>query len=238
MKISNKDIIFLQKSGSHSYGLNTATSDEDWRGVALLSDPSLYLGFMTRFEQKDRWEDGSDKVVYEFRKALKLMADGNPSMIELLFTKPEFRKVCEPEWQRVIDSRELFLSRKMKHTYTGYAHSQFQSAWRSFKHVPRDGWSEFDHKAGYKTKPMMHMVRLLRMCEEILRDGVVNVWRDDADELMAIRRGEWTLTEGESYFHHMSKKIEQIDSSLPRTASYKLIDEMCVDIVFKKLTQG
>lgn len=46
---------------------------------------------------------------------------------------------------------------------------------------------------GYDTKHGAHLVRLLRMGREIVETGEVHVWRGDrdADELRAIRAGQW-----------------------------------------------
>lgn len=48
---------------------------------------------------------------------------------------------------------------------------------------------------GYDTKHAMHLVRLMRMAEEILTTGEVKVKRPDAKELLDIRSGKWTLDE-------------------------------------------
>jgi hypothetical protein len=42
---------------------------------------------------------------------------------------------------------------------------------------------------GYDTKHGMHLVRLIRMCRELLETGKVNVKRHDREELLAIRAG-------------------------------------------------
>lgn len=47
---------------------------------------------------------------------------------------------------------------------------------------------------GYDTKNASHLIRLLRMGVEFLESGQLNVFREhDAEELMAIKRGAWTL---------------------------------------------
>lgn len=48
---------------------------------------------------------------------------------------------------------------------------------------------------GYDTKHAMHLVRLMRMAEEILKTGEVLVKRPDASELLDIRAGKWELEE-------------------------------------------
>lgn len=235
MNIPHEDIVFLQTGGSHLYGLNTIDSDEDLRGVALLSDLSLYFGYLTRFEQKDSWDDHPDKEVYEFRKAIRLIADGNPNMVDLAFSK--FHQVCTPEWSCVLDNKDKFLSFKMKHTYSGYAHAQFKKLKNSFERGTSENWNEYDLKAGYKCKYAMHMVRLLRMAVEILRDGEVRVFRHDADELMGIRYGEWTYSDCLLYMDKMNQEIESIDSSLPGKVDHAFWDALCVNVVSGKILE-
>ena len=123
-----RDTVFLQHAGSHIYGTKTPTSDDDYRGVCIPSDPAYYLGFgLKTFEQKDKgWSADEDKVVYDLRKAIKLMADGNPNMIDLLFAREDHHIVRRPAWERVLEHRDKFLSTKMRHTYGGYAFAQLK----------------------------------------------------------------------------------------------------------------
>lgn len=80
-----------------------------------------------KFEQKDKgWPPDEDKVIYDFRKALKLMSDGNPNMIDLLYTDEKQWIQCDDAWHNVIDNAELFLSKKMRFTYGGYAYAQLK----------------------------------------------------------------------------------------------------------------
>jgi predicted nucleotidyltransferase len=46
---------------------------------------------------------------------------------------------------------------------------------------------------GYDSKNAAHLIRLLRMCIEFMKNGELQVWRKDADELLAIKRGLWPL---------------------------------------------
>ena len=48
---------------------------------------------------------------------------------------------------------------------------------------------------GFDTKHASHLVRLLRMCREILETGEVNVLRKDSEELRAVRKGGITYDE-------------------------------------------
>ncbi|UDW09903.1 DNA polymerase beta superfamily protein [Escherichia coli] len=52
---------------------------------------------------------------------------------------------------------------------------------------------DLEEKYGYDCKHALHLVRLMRMAEEILAEGKVLVKRPDAQELLAIRNGAWSL---------------------------------------------
>lgn len=49
-----------------------------------------------------------------------------------------------------------------------------------------------EHDFGYDTKHAMHLVRLMRMGQELLQTGELIVKRPDAEELLAIRQGRWS----------------------------------------------
>jgi predicted nucleotidyltransferase len=119
--------IFLTRHGSHAYGTNTPTSDEDFKGLAV---PPLkyFYGFLENFEQAEfkHQVDGLDMVVYDIRKFFKLATECNPSIIEVLFTDPSAHVVLTPVGQFLLDARDHFISRKAKHTFSGYAVSQLK----------------------------------------------------------------------------------------------------------------
>jgi predicted nucleotidyltransferase len=124
--------IFIGLAGSHGYGLNRPSSDYDYRGV-FIAPKRYYLGF-DRIEQKDAgWDepgifpflDGNkDTVIYELRKIIQLLAGANPNVLELLWLNeyPVLTKVG----QHLINHKQLFLSKKVKHTYSGYAFAQIK----------------------------------------------------------------------------------------------------------------
>ena len=68
----------------------------------------------------------------------------------------------------------------------------------------------FEEEFGYDTKHAMHLVRLLRMGVEALRDEEIVVKRPDADELLAIRNGAWTYEEVVAYAESMDKEVREV----------------------------
>mgnify|MGYP000739393499 CR=1 FL=1 len=124
--------IFIGLAGSYGYGLNLPDSDYDYRGVSI-APKRYYLGFDS-IEQKDTdWDepgifpfiDGNDDtVIYELRKVLHLLAGANPNVLELLWL-PTY-PILTNAGQHLINHRQLFLSKKVKHTYSGYAFAQIK----------------------------------------------------------------------------------------------------------------
>jgi len=107
--------------GSRAYGTSLPDSDYDFRGIAI-PPRNYYLGLTNEFktaEQKD-----PDLVVFELRKFLRLTSDCNPNALEILFTEPEDQLVVSALGAKLLANRDLFLTKRAKHTFFGYAHSQ------------------------------------------------------------------------------------------------------------------
>lgn len=115
--------IYVTLSGSHSYGTNIATSDVDYRGIAI-PPKQYYLGINDRFEQAEQKDP--DLTIFDLRKYIELAANANPNVLELLYTDPKDQLLVTPIGQKLIDNRDIFLSQKAKHTFSGYAISQLK----------------------------------------------------------------------------------------------------------------
>ncbi len=339
--------IFLTRHGSHAYGLATPASDVDVKGVAV-PPTEYYLGFTQRFEQAECAEP--DTVIYEVRKFVQLAADCNPSVVEILFTSPEDHLGVTPVGERLLAAREMFLSKKAKHTFSGYAMAQLRrleahhrwvrsppagpprredfgldpltederarldlvhaeiervvKAWElDLSALPRDAQDELreritsalseriaaespawratarhlgldddltarfakerEHRArtreweqfvawqkgrnprraeletrfGYDTKFGAHVVRLLRMCREILTEGAVRVRRPDRDELLAIRAGAWPFEQLREWAVAEDAAMEGLmkSSTLPHGPDRRSLDALCVSLVEEAL---
>jgi predicted nucleotidyltransferase len=125
-------MILLGVVGSTAYGLATPASDIDYKGICI-GLKQHYLGCDT-FETLDIWDepgngnfpylDNADASVYELRKFVKLLANCNPSILDLLFLDNYEYK--HPVADILIQQRELFVTSKAKYTYSGYALQQLQ----------------------------------------------------------------------------------------------------------------
>jgi predicted nucleotidyltransferase len=343
--------IYMTLAGSHAYGTNIASSDVDWRGIAIA--PTEYAhGFAHVFEQAVQKKPHDDMQVFSLQKFMRLASNVNPNVIELLFTDPADHRICTPAMEKLFAIRNQFLSRRAKHTFSGYAVSQlhdiqthrrwllnppaaaptraehglpestlipadqlavvqsqikkrldewewhdleeFDEAtririkelfserltaitawaeadtndkvwtaasrslgynenfiellrreriyngkakeWASFQEWKKNrnpARSELEAKFGYDTKHGMHLVRLLRMCREILTTGKVNVKRPDADELLAIRYGEWSYDKLLEWTQDQDKDLSVVmkTSPLPYSVDLEALNKVCVEIV-------
>ncbi len=115
--------ILLTRTGSHAYGTNIESSDEDFKGVCV-PPKEYFLGFVNKFEQAEGKDP--DYTIYDIRKFFALAADCNPSIIEVLWTDYEDWQIATPAGGTVIWHREKFLSKKAKFTFSGYAIAQLK----------------------------------------------------------------------------------------------------------------
>lgn len=113
--------IFRCLTGSHAYGTSLSTSDLDTRGI-FIAPPSHVLSCVHTVEQYE--DKKTDTVIYELKKFLRLAANCNPNIIELLFTDKENILFIDEPFSKIREHAHLFLSRKAKHTFCGYAMSQ------------------------------------------------------------------------------------------------------------------
>ena len=95
---------------------------------------------------------------------------------------------------------------------------------------------------GLDTKHAMHLVRLLKMCREIMEKGEVNVWRADAAELLDIRNGKWTYDQIVEWADNEDKELDVLYKSkkyvVPHEPDRKAIDRLCVEMVEQALSEG
>ncbi len=123
-------IILVTRAGSHAYGTALPTSDLDFKGVAI-PPPEYFLGFVKKFEQAEQRQP-YDATVYDIRKYFNLAADCNPSIIESMFVDEEDVIYKTDAGITLRKHARLFLSKKAKHTFSGYAYSQLKRIQRHY----------------------------------------------------------------------------------------------------------
>ncbi len=117
-------IIFEAISGSHAYGTNIETSDEDIRGVFVL--PMDYIMGNKYVEQVS--DETNDIVFYEVRRFLELIAVNNPNILELLNTPVDCILNKHPAFDLVLENSDRFITKMCKDSFAGYARKQIEKA--------------------------------------------------------------------------------------------------------------
>lgn len=220
----------------------TSIDDKDLMSVCI---PGLqyYFGYAPGFGSnrefptngtKEIKQDEWDIVVYEFRKFVGLLAQGNPNVLSMLWLEPNYYTHISPEGQQLIDMRNLFIGKHVYHSFVGYAHSQLhRMTHNAFQGHMGDKRRQLVEKFGFDTKNAAHLIRLLRMGTEFLVEGELHVLREDAKQLLEIKRGEWTLDQVLKEADHAFKKAEEayINSPLPNQPAKKAINVLCTNIL-------
>lgn len=241
-----------------------------------------------------------DEEIHELRKFLKLAADCNPSIIEFLYIE-DLIQLETPIWKKIKAKRDMFLSKKARFTFAGYATEQLRRIrvhrkylldppthqptrkefdlpecskiqpehqgsilslpdqwlsddakacvvnerkyrdalvqWNSYKKWEKErnpARKEIERKFGFDVKHSLHLVRLVRMCKEILRDGVVLVRRPDAEELKGILRGEWT-------YDQVVKEAEDLNNEMDSLYQVSTLREKpdlrCISDLYKEICE-
>jgi uncharacterized protein len=175
-----------------------------------------------------------DIVVYEARKAVRLLAQGNPNVFSLLWLPEDLYIARTAAGEHLLRNRDVFVGRHVYESFVGYAAGELYR----MEHNAYNGYMGEKRKAlvqkhGYDTKNAAHLIRLLRTGIEFLHDGELNVMRHDAAELLAIKHGEWTLErikgEAEGLFRRAHDVYDR--SALPARPDPVRVNVVCRTIV-------
>jgi hypothetical protein len=116
-------LIFEAITGSKAYGLDTAKSDTDIRGVFVLPKDLFYsLEYIQQVSN-----ESNDIVYYELERFMELLSKNNPNIIELLNVPDNCILYKHELMDRV--KPELFLSKLCEQTFANYAYTQIKKAY-------------------------------------------------------------------------------------------------------------
>lgn len=112
--------------GSFTYGTNLPDSDKDEGGICIPTKEVYFGG--DKFNQATSWTDEGgnkiDKTIFSIDKAVELILDNNPNMVDYLYLPERSLIKVTPEWERLLAVRDEFISTKCRQSYAGYAYSQ------------------------------------------------------------------------------------------------------------------
>lgn len=238
--------------GSRAYSVEKPDSDWDIYGFVLPPKGLVFPhteGWIQGFDKQipcfNQWQglapvvrkDGSkieaDFSLYSIVQYFKLVAENNPNMLDSLFTPDSCVLTCNEIGKLVRSKRDLFVSKKCYHTYSGYAYSQLSKMrtknpeGKRAAEVAECGW---DRKFGY------HLIRLIDQCQQLLETGSMDLSLNK-EKLKAIRNGEWTMEDVEQYFSQKASIIEDLynRSTIPHFPQNEKIKQLlleCLEISF------
>jgi hypothetical protein len=92
---------------------------------------------------------------------------------------------------------------------------------------------ELVRRIGYDAKNAAHLIRLLRMGIEFLVEGELHVARADAENLLEIKRGEWSIERVKEEAERLFKLAEEayVRSSLPVKPDSQKAEKLCMEII-------
>lgn len=134
-RLAKDNCIAIILTGSHLYGTSTPQSDMDYEGI-FIEPPEYVIGskscdevdFSTKSASKHSARNTPKDVdlkLYSLKNFFYLAQKNNPNKLEFFFA-PERNIVYKNEqyWNQIVEAKDMFVSLKIKHSFTGYAVSQ------------------------------------------------------------------------------------------------------------------
>jgi hypothetical protein len=123
-KCPNSNFLLVVKRGSHAYGTNIESSDEDFSGVYIQSEDDI---FGTKYKEQIN-DDKNDTVFYEVRRFLELVASNNPTILELMNTPEDCVIYKHPLYDLILEHKNDFITKVCAKSFGGYAIQQIKKA--------------------------------------------------------------------------------------------------------------
>ena len=237
------NLCYLTITGSRSYGCEHKDSDYDHIGFCLIPremvEPLKYgyiIGFdnIPTFDQfkKDEFYDEQRRktiavTVYGITRYFRLLVDGNPNIIESLFTSRELVEFSNPIGERLRANRHLFLSKRSFYKTRAYAFAQL----RKLERVPAGNRLEGYLEHGFDTKFAGHTIRLLDNCQQIL-GGDLDL-RQNREMIKSIRNGELKIEEILAIAKEKELTMEKlvVQSKLPEKPPVAKIKNLLIELL-------
>ena len=187
-------------------------------------------------EYSSRWfEEGEWGIqVYDLQRAIQELLKCNYEYLCLLWLEDNLYIRRTGRGEMLLDNKSLFIGKHIYENLVHWARIQLEE-WEP-GHRPDYGGMKrriLVERFGYNTIDASRLIMLLRMmCIELMISGEINVMRQDAHELMEIKRGEWSLGQVKDEIRRLLVKSEDalIASKLPEKPDREKIHRLCLEI--------
>lgn len=228
LALSNEILRGVVGSTAHGTAID-GQDDRDEMGICI--EPPEYVCGLRQFEQyiyRDqpegvRSQPGDlDLTIYSLRKFCRLAAQGNPSVLVLLWL-PQY--IIKTELgEGLLGIREAFVSRNSGERFLGYLVSQRKGM--TGERAKKVNRPELVEKYGYDTKFAMHALRLGLQGIEYISTGQLTLPTREPDLtlLRAVRTGELTFAEALAKIEEAEGRLRTLVDSCTREAGYDRIN--------------
>ncbi|WP_274917824.1 nucleotidyltransferase domain-containing protein [Streptomyces sp. WZ-12] len=209
--------------GSRAFGLATAASDVDRRGVYVAPTADFW-----RMVKPPTHVEGPlpEQFAWEVERFCELALANNPNVLEVLHSP-----LVEQHTALGAELRHLapaFLSRKAYTTFARYANAQFVKAENRRERGSEPRW-----------KHLMHMLRLMISGASLLESGTMHIDTGPYRErLLAVRRGEVPWDEVCAWRDRLSARLDQTlaASPLPELPDTTRVEDWLISVRRRSLT--
>jgi hypothetical protein len=158
--------------GSHLYGLNTAESDIDYRGVYRTKSLSAFLGLADDDCHGMAKEEGDDYVYFELRRFLELLKKTNTNSIEILYAPDDAFMKMDADFALIRQNKDrLINSNKLLHSTRGYVYSETRLALGERTGKLGGKRKEKLEIYGYSPKNVVQILRIVAATRHFLETG-------------------------------------------------------------------
>lgn len=228
-QIAQDRTILKAPMGSTLYGINLEDSgDRDEMGVCIEPmngvagfhefDQYIYRSATERTGKHDAPSEVGDLdlTIYGLRKFLRLAMHGNPTVVQMLFVRPEDCLVRTKDGEDLQSLSNLIVSRQAGKRFLGYMEAQRQRLLgeRGQKKCNRP---ELEEKYGFDTKYGAHIIRLGIQGNELLETGSIPLPMTEPNRvyLKALRRGEIPLQDVLTRAGELETSLKDLLTSSP-----------------------
>ena len=136
----NSLVIFRGVVGSRAYGTANAQSDTDMRGIFVVPSAE-YVRLVPPPKQIS--DEQNDKTYYSLLRFCELMAEANPTTMEMLYLPDDCIITTTPAFETLAEHRDMFITQRAVESHLGYAVSQIKKARGANKRV----WNPWPEEA-------------------------------------------------------------------------------------------
>lgn len=207
-------------AGSTLYGTNGPSSDQDTMGFFVATQQQKLGLTCPDHCGKD------DQVIYEFSRLVQLIMNGNPTVMQLLYTPEMFWLQWDQRWPSIqADMRGLLVSERCRASFLGYLDGQRK------KLINKRGQrQELIDQYGYDTKFAAHMVRLAVQGLEMMKDGWMTLPMKEKQLIVDIRQGKFTQETVMEMTATLEDELMHIPSVLPAKLDNEKISQYMADV--------